>query len=367
MSISLLYCDEFAFVQPNIATEFWTSISPTLATGGRAIITSTPNSDEDEFAIIWKESQDKFDEYGNERTDGKGRNGFHGFRAEWYEHPDRDEEWKRIETGRIGEERFRREYGCEFLVFDETLISSLKLAELVGREPAFKMGQVRWWRKPTPGNLYLVALDPSLGTGGDYGAIEVFEMPSMVQVAEWQHNITPIQEQVKIFRDILKYIADEIGGESYNQIYWSVENNTVGESALVVISNLGEETFPGLFLSEPSRKGHVRKFRKGFNTTFGNKIATCAKIKFLIEENKLTINSRPLLSEFKTFIAAGTTFKAKVGQHDDLVSSLLLIVRMSQVLAEWDPAVFETLRVSSELDGDEDFEPPLPIYISTGM
>ena len=40
MSISLLYCDEFAFVNPNIAEEFWTSISPTLATGGRAIITS---------------------------------------------------------------------------------------------------------------------------------------------------------------------------------------------------------------------------------------------------------------------------------------------------------------------------------------
>ena len=44
MSISLLYCDEFAFVAPNIAEEFWTSISPTLATGGRAILTSTPNS-----------------------------------------------------------------------------------------------------------------------------------------------------------------------------------------------------------------------------------------------------------------------------------------------------------------------------------
>ena len=33
LSISLLYCDEFAFVRPNIAKEFWTSISPTLATG----------------------------------------------------------------------------------------------------------------------------------------------------------------------------------------------------------------------------------------------------------------------------------------------------------------------------------------------
>ena len=42
MSITLLYCDEFAFVRPTIAKEFWTSISPTLATGGKAIITSTP-------------------------------------------------------------------------------------------------------------------------------------------------------------------------------------------------------------------------------------------------------------------------------------------------------------------------------------
>ena len=66
MSISLLYCDEFAFVAPNIAEEFWTSISPTLATGGRAIITSTPNSDEDTFATIWKQAEDKFDEHGNE-------------------------------------------------------------------------------------------------------------------------------------------------------------------------------------------------------------------------------------------------------------------------------------------------------------
>jgi hypothetical protein len=366
MSISLLYCDEFAFVQPNIATEFWTSISPTLATGGRAIITSTPNSDEDEFAIIWKESQDSFDEYGNARDDGLGRNGFHGFKAEWHEHPDRDEEWKRVEMGRIGEERFRREYGCEFLVFDETLINSIKLAELVGREPAFKQGQVRWWKKPEKDKVYLVALDPSLGTGGDYGAIEVFEMPSMTQVAEWQHNITPIQQQVKILRDMLKFIENEIGAENYNQLYWSVENNTVGESALVVIENLGEETFPGLFLSEPMRKGHVKKFRKGFNTTFGSKISTCAKIKYLVEEDKCTLHSRPLISELKSYIAAGTSFKAKEGQNDDLVAAFLLIIRMGLLLAEWDPAVFDQIKVHSDWAVDENYEPPLPIYISMG-
>jgi hypothetical protein len=365
MSISLLYCDEFAFVQPNIATEFWTSISPTLATGGRAILTSTPNSDEDEFAIIWKESQDKFDEFGDERADGLGRNGFHGFRAEWHEHPDRGEDWRKVELGRIGEERFRREYGCEFLVFDETLVNSIKLSEMIGNEPLFKMGQIRWYKKPSPGNLYLIALDPCLGTGGDYAGIQVFELPNMTQIAEWQHNITPIQGQVKIFRDVIRYIHDELGDDSGNNIYWSVENNTVGEAALVVIADLGEETFPGLFVSEPVRKGHVRKFRKGFNTTFSSKISACSRLKFLIEEDKLKINSKILISELKAFIASGVTFKAKVGQHDDLVSALLLIIRMSVVLADWDPTVFETLSVNTEFD--QDWEAPLPIFVSSNL
>lgn len=110
LSLSLLYCDEFAFVPPNIASEFWTSISPTLATGGKAIITSTPNSDEDQFALIWKEANKREDDYGNIQDVGK--NGFFPYKAHWSEHPDRDEAWKAEEMARIGEERFRREHEC---------------------------------------------------------------------------------------------------------------------------------------------------------------------------------------------------------------------------------------------------------------
>jgi hypothetical protein len=56
MSITLVYLDEFAFVPPRVASEFWTSISPTLSTGGKCFITSTPSQDNDQFAQIWKQA-----------------------------------------------------------------------------------------------------------------------------------------------------------------------------------------------------------------------------------------------------------------------------------------------------------------------
>lgn len=357
MSISLLYCDEFAFVQPNIAEEFWTSISPTLATGGRAIITSTPNSDEDTFATIWKQAEQKFDEYGNEQD--IGINGFHAFRAEWWEHPDRDEKWKSDEIGRIGEEKFRREYGCEFLIFDETLINSIKLAAMEGIDPKIKMGQVRWYKKIDPRKTYIVGLDPAMGTGGDNAAIQVIELPTYEQVGEWQHNTTAIPGQVRVLRDVCTYIQNESNGDS--NIYWSVENNGIGEAALLVIQDFGEENIPGLFISEPIKKGHVRKFRKGFNTTHSSKVTACARLKTMIENDKLIVRSKALISELKAFIATGSSFQAKPGHGDDLISSLLLTLRMMHVMKDWDQVVYDTF---SQIEAEDDYELPMPIFIS---
>jgi hypothetical protein len=357
MAISLLYCDEFAFVPPNIATEFWTSISPTLSTGGKAIITSTPNSDEDQFATIWKEANKKFDEFGNESD--IGINGFHPYRANWREHPDRDDKWAAEEKSRIGEERFRREHECEFIIFDETLISALILAEMEGVDPILKMGQIRWYSKIKKDKNYLIALDPSLGTGGDYAGIEVFEIPGMKQVAEWQHNMTPIQSQIRILRDICKYITEEAGGGPQSpSVYYSVENNSVGEAALVSINEIGEDNIQGLFISEPIRRGHVRKFRKGFNTTHNAKISACAKFKQLIETKSIEIKSRSLISQLKSFVASGSSFEAKPGEHDDLVMSMLLCVRMLSVLSDWDPTVYDLLRNTEEV------VMPMPIFMN---
>ena len=285
-----------------------------------------------------------------------GTNGFRPYQAHWSEHPDRDEQWKAEEMGRIGEERFRREHECEFLIYDETLINAITLLELAPIEPIERQGQVRWFKRPQSGNTYLVALDPSLGTGGDPSAIQVFELPSMMQIAEWQHNKTPVQKQVYILKEICNHIYEQTGSET--DIYYSVENNTLGEAALVTIQEIGEENIRGTFLSEPKRAGIARGFRKGFNTTNKSKIAACAKLKSWVETRKMHLASKNLLGELKTFVAQGMSFAAKPGETDDLVMALILIVRMAQVVKGFDANLDEQLR-----DADDEFIEPMPFIM----
>jgi hypothetical protein len=355
MSISLLYCDEFAFVRPSIASEFWTSIAPTLATGGKCIITSTPNSDEDQFAQIWRQANKRLDEYGNETE--LGANGFRAYRSKWEEHPDRDEAWAVEMRAQLGEERFRREMECEFIIFDETLINPIFLTEMAGIDPILKQGQVRWYKKPEKGRVYIVALDPSLGTGGDPSAIQVLELPTMKQIGEWQHNKTPVQQQIKILSEITKYLTECTGVDT--DVYYSVENNTLGEAALVSIEEFGEQNIKGVFLSEPSRAGNNRRYRKGFTTTNKSKLSACSKFKNLIETRKLHIASKSLISELKTFVASGSGYAAKIGETDDLVMSMLLAIRMATFLREFDPNLDEHLK-----DSSEDMLMPMPFIMT---
>ena len=185
----------------------------------------------------------------------------------------------------------------------DLLINATTLIELAGIDPIERQGQIRWYKKPTKGNTYVIALDPSLGTGGDPAAIQVIELPSLMQVGEWQHNKTPVQRQIVIVKEMCQYIYDCIGTET--DIYYSVENNTLGEAALISIAEIGEENIRGLFISEPKIVGRGRSYRKGFTTTNKTKLAVCAKLKALIEQKKLHLASKNLISELKTFVEIG--------------------------------------------------------------
>jgi hypothetical protein len=196
-----------------------------------------------------------------------------------------------------------------------------------------------------------------LGTGGDNAALQILELPDLKQIAEWQHNKTTVQGQIKLLKEITDYLYDCTGTE--NNIYYTVENNTLGEAALLAISEFGEENIRGIFLSEPRHMGGGRRYRKGFNTTNKSKISACAKLKNLIESRRMTICSRPLISELKTFVAHGASYAAKPGETDDLVMSLILIVRMAQMLQSFDSQLDLTMK-----DNLEDVIEPMPFFIT---
>lgn len=107
LSISLLFLDEFAFVRDTVQEEFWTSMAPTLATGGSCIITSTPNGDSNLYAQLWRGSN-----IPASLDDIMGTNGFVPIQVRWDEPPGRDEAFKKKEMAKIGELKWLQEYEC---------------------------------------------------------------------------------------------------------------------------------------------------------------------------------------------------------------------------------------------------------------
>lgn len=250
---------------------------------------------------------------------------------------------------------------CRFIIFEETLINPLFLSTMAGIDPIFKMGQVRWYKRPSAELMYVLSLDPAVGTGGDNAAIQVIELPTMIQVAEWCHNKTPIEGQLKVLQDIMKFMSTEYG---VVQIYWSVENNSVGEAALTVIRETGEEHFRGEFLTEPKGTRKTGSKSKGFHTGAKTKIEACALLKRQIEQNKISVRSKQLVRELKTFVARGHSYSAKPGETDDCVMSLVLNLRLIKFISTFESDVYEAVNSSLTSDdlSDEQYQ-PMPMAI----
>jgi hypothetical protein len=103
LSISLLFLDEFAFVKTSVQETFWTSILPTLSTGGSCIISSTPNGSVDKFSSIWRSANLE------KQSDGIS---FFPVHVKWDEPPGRDEQFKKNNIKLLGENKWKQEFEC---------------------------------------------------------------------------------------------------------------------------------------------------------------------------------------------------------------------------------------------------------------
>jgi hypothetical protein len=199
-----------------------------------------------------------------------------------------------------------------------------------------------------------------MGTGGDNAAIQVIEVPSLIQVAEWSNNKAPVEEQMRVMRQIL----EEIKMKADPEIYWSVESNSIGEAVMVVIRDTGEESFPGTMLHDPKNRLQGKTGRRaGFVTTNKSKLEACAKLKHLVETGKLKLNSKGILSELKVFVSRGNSFEARTGQTDDLIMAMILGVRMMDFMATWDNRAQDAINSNISSKDDPTYDAPMPIFI----
>jgi phage FluMu gp28-like protein len=107
-----LIVDEAAFVR-NFDT-IWTGIYPTISTGGRVIILSTPNGVGGQYHKLYTEAE-------------AGLNEFNPIKLMWDVHPERGEEWFKQVTANMSKRQIAQEYLCDFAISGETYLDTATL------------------------------------------------------------------------------------------------------------------------------------------------------------------------------------------------------------------------------------------------
>jgi hypothetical protein len=89
----------------------------------------------------------------------------------------------------------------------------------------------------------------------------------------------------------------------------------------------------------------------------------CSKFKALLEGGNLSVKSKNMAHELKYFIAKGNSFEAAAGEHDDLISAMLVAIRMAQHISTWDSTLHDAINsnIGGAFEDDEDM--PMPVII----
>lgn len=345
-SISFLVCDELAFVNPRIVDEFWASISPTLATGGKCAIISTPNGDMNKFAELWR---------GAETEDGTaGDNGFVARFYDWTSVPGRDEAFKKRELAKLGELKWLQEYECQFLSSEELLFDSRHLAWLTDYtkenvpQMNTKNNMVIFEPIIERGATYIVGIDPGKGVGNDYSAIEVWRVNNdsrVIQVAEYRSNDIKTPQLYTMIKKLLR----QLDNNSANQVYFGIENNGVGEGLVSLYSN-----DPDIMSLGSSYMVHD-KGQIGMITSGKSKLRGCLMIKDLVEGKRFELKSHALLREMKTYVRHRSSYSAQYGGTDDLLSATLLCARiLKDHVSSYDMNAFNAINSYDEQFSEHD-------------
>lgn len=341
-TIHMLYMDEFAHINPNFINQFFKSVYPTISSSqiARVIITSTPNG-MNKFWELYKGAIE-------------GENEFNPIRVEWWQIPNRDEEWKRKEIAALGsEEDFNQEYGCQFLSSSRLLLDSYTLKRLKSSEEQFIFHELSpfenspidysnliWHPKFDPtsisekeGQRFYVSIDTASGGGGDYSVANIFKVAPMptnviknkkffedesdffclLQVGIFRSNVVEIDE----FKVLLEILIGGVLGVDNTRIV--LELNYKGEILMDKLLDC-EEFFDEMFVYTKHSEASSR-LKPGIKLTVKNKEKFCYDLKINTRSSKIIPCSKNGIHELANFgISPNGSFSSQIGKDDEAMT-----------------------------------------------
>jgi len=307
-ALSLLIVDEAAFVR-NFDT-LWTSLYPTISTGGRAIVLSTPNGMGGQYYDLWVKAESK-------------ENEFNPIKLPWDVHPEHDNDWFERECKNFTQKQIAQELLCDFSTSGDTYFSAEEIQKLSYniRNPIEKWGPemgVWVWKYALSEHNYVISADVARGDAFDFSAFHVIDTDESEVVAEFRGKVPPDQLAVLLAE----------AGKRYNEALLCPENNTYGYAVIMKLRDMGYKNL--YFKSERDKfnalygSGTVDISKAGFTTSGQSRAQILTKLEEMLRNNSIRTYSSRLHNELKTFIWTGNKAQAQKGKHDDLVMALAI-------------------------------------------
>jgi len=310
-ALALLIVDEAAFIRD--FDEIWTSLYPTLSTGGSAIILSTPNGVGGQYYKLWVEAE-------------TGANDFNPIRLPWDVHPEHDQSWFNKETKNLTKRQVAQEFLCDFVSSGDTFLQPGDLESIRStiKPPMEKSGPQNaiWtWKKPEQNRKYVISADVARGDAADFSAFHIVDYDTCEVCVEYMGKVPPD----KLADLLIEY------GKLYNNALICPEQNTFGYFTCV---KLRDNNYPHLYYSDT--RGDPFQYRSvnpdaipGFSTQTKSRAQILAKLEEVVRNGTLRTYSQRLYDQMQAFVWNGAKAMASKDSHDDLIISLAIAVWLS--------------------------------------
>jgi hypothetical protein len=310
-AVSLLLIDEAAFIEG--IDKIYTSIKPTIATGGGIIALSSPNGIGNWFHKMYTEAQ-------------IGNNDFKPIELKWDLHPDRvapiDAGWEDRERANMSPREFAQEYDCDFLGSGNSVVEADILSfyeQTYIQDPVERrfMGGDYWlWSYPDYSKSYIISADVARGDGSDYSTFHVIDVEACEQVAEYKSQIG-----TREFGNMLVSVASE-----WNNALLVPENANIGWDVINTIIEKGynnlhysPRTYGEMNIDKWMDKMDNNQTVPGFTMSVKTRPLAISKMESYIRDRHFIFHSKRLLEELRVFIWQNGKPQAQNGYNDDLV------------------------------------------------